>query len=186
MDFLLTPLSAGWQFATDFLVTPLSVGWQLAIVITLGAVNILLFASFFPVDDDDDDLSHVRLIDDVSSALSINHWAHIFVSNNLKSHGITFDQFMSNPRGWTQVLLFAEDKTSDDLDPLLPAQAVVYEKVLRSELDAAEQQRIQDEEVRALESKYATVSNRGQRLTSQMTGRKPPRKYRSRHQLKHA
>ena len=133
-------------------------------------------------------LRHLGEIDDVRCGAAVEHWANIFVSNNISHRfGLSFAQFMTNPRGYLQVLFFHPDKTDLEPRPLLPAQTVAYERILRAELDLDEQQRLQEQELAALETKYQAISNSGGRAISPMNRSKRPRKWQTRgSQLKHA
>lgn len=164
----------------DFLFTPMPQWLQLALIVTVGLLSLLLFAVLVPTQQEEPDLKHLQLIDDVVGCVGVEHWANVFVDNNLRGRGLTFEQFMTNPRGWLQVLVFTKETTSEEPLPLLPAQVVVYERVLRQDLEAQERDRLQEKALEALESKYATVSNSGGRLRSSMSTRKQPRKWQTR------
>lgn len=166
--------------AMDVAFTPLPLWLQLAVIVTIGMVNVILFAVEFPIREDEPDLKHLSDIDDYHSQVSINHWANIFVSNNFSGRGLTFDQFMTNPRGWLQVMVFPSDNWPDGPRPPLPAQTVVYERQLRADLEAEELTRMQERQITELEHIYNTVSNRGGRVTSSMSARKQPRKWQTR------
>ncbi|HDZ10053.1 hypothetical protein [Pseudohongiella sp.] len=139
-------------------------------------------------DDSQPDLHYLAEIDDFRGNAAVEHWANVFVLNNVpRRFGLSFAQFMTNPRGYLQVLFFYPAKDVPEVRPLLPAQVVVYERLLREELEAEELQQLQDRELAALESRYQTISNSGGRITSSMATRKQPRKWQTRGtHLKHA
>ncbi len=156
---------------------------ELIVLIVTGSLALIGFWVMPGVQQDDREptLHHLGEIDDVRSGASVEHWANIFVSNNVSHRfGLSFAQFMTNPRGYLQVLFFHPDKEPLDPRPLLPAQVVVYERVLRQELEAIEQQQLQDKELAALESKYQAISNSGGRLGCPMNQTKRTRKWQTR------
>jgi hypothetical protein len=166
----------------DFIYTPFPPWLQLTVIVVVGLINLALFAVLVPDTADEPDLRHLTTIDDYHSPVAIEHWANVFVSNNFAGRGLTFDQFMTNPRGWLQVMVFPADNWPDNPRPLLPAQNVVYERQLREDLEEDEFIRMEERQIEELEHIYNTVSNRGGRVTSSMSTRKQPRKWQTRGQ----
>lgn len=160
---------------------PLTEWQQLILICSIGLANLVLFSVLFPIQQaDEPDLHHLNMIDDYYGPSAIGFWANIYVENNLSLRGLSFEQFMANPRGWVNAMLFHPDNWPEGPQPLLPAQVVVYERQLRTDLDAEELERLEEAELQQLETLYHTVSNRGGRVTSSMSGHKQPRKWQTR------
>lgn len=98
------------------------------------------------------------LIDDFHSAASVQHWAEVYIGNSVL-HSVSFDVFMTNPRGYTDALLWKANESDLDILPLLPVQAAVRDRLVREELQAAEEEAAKVRARNRLASKYQTVSN---------------------------
>lgn len=99
------------------------------------------------------------LIDDFHSAASVQHWAEIYI-NNAVLHSVSFDVFMTNPRGYTNALLWRCESDSElPVLPLMPEQAAVRDRLVREELQAIDEQEAKERARNRLASKYQSVSN---------------------------
>lgn len=98
------------------------------------------------------------LIDDFHSAASVQHWAEVYIGNAVL-HSVSFDVFMTNPRGYTDALLWKASESDLDVLPLLPAQAAVRDRLVREELQEIEEEAAKVRARNRLANKYQTVSN---------------------------
>lgn len=99
------------------------------------------------------------LIDDFHSAASVQHWAEVYIGNAVL-HSVSFDVFMTNPRGYTNALLWCCESDRDlPVLPLLPEQAAVRDRLVREELQAINEQEAKARARNRLANKYQSVSN---------------------------
>lgn len=106
------------------------------------------------------------LIDDIRVSGNIDYWAEIYERNNFRNHGVSFDRFMANPRGYLQVFKFDVAPPSEEFRPLLPAQVAVKMRLQQAELEADEQAQLQARHLAQLERKYDSISNTGGRIVA--------------------
>jgi hypothetical protein len=137
----------------------------IVIALTTGAMALALFDLLdVPAADDD---APARIVDDVTSAATLEFWSRIYTANHFCAR-ITFQQFMSNPRGYLSALLFAPD-LDDAIEalPLLPEQERVREQLLLDEAaEVARQRKAEHEEALRrvqLQLAYSQISTNGNR-----------------------
>jgi hypothetical protein len=162
--------------------------WIVLVLLTCAA-SLALVDLIGPAPVEDDEPACV--VDDVTSAATLEFWSHIFAANNFSAR-VTFQQFMSNPRGYVSAKLFPLDQDDPlELLPLLPEQQVVRARVLFEEQQLAEQlllaqQRAEERaaaeeaQLQRLERAYSEISTNGNRLCAPMRRVRSPKKWKTR------
>ena len=120
------------------------------------------------------------VVDDFSCPQSIAYWAVIFVTNPFRIR-LTFEQFMMNPRGYLQAHIFYPNNVDPEyFEPLLPAQVVVYERLLLAETIEENDLRLEELAERKLEHEYSELSISGGHFVSPMHKQRRTRKWKTR------
>lgn len=131
---------------------------SLAIIIIGSAAYLFVHVMYVHQVYGSQETASAPLIDDFHSAASVQHWAEVYIGNAVL-HSVSFDVFMTNPRGYANALLWKASESDLDILPLLPAQASVRDRLVREELQATDEEAAKVRARNRLANKYQTVSN---------------------------